>query len=152
MPRGSQALCSRSLLQKWLFKHPLGSEVMLLLIIICVSQSCAMIKWDIACVKKKRKKERKSYPWVRWAKVHFDGATWTTNGPVSCSRTCSIVKVCPCTLRRVWTYAVSWNHHHDQVQKRISPCCSGPQCPLKSGVTVVPPSQGSCEDVMSSYL
>lgn len=59
MPRGSQALCSRSLLQKWLFKHPLGSEVMLLLIIICVSQSCAMIKWDIACVEKKKKRKKK---------------------------------------------------------------------------------------------
>ena len=31
---------------------------MLLLIIIHTSQHCAMIKWDITCVKKERKKEK----------------------------------------------------------------------------------------------
>ena len=71
MPRGSQALCSRSLLQKWLFKHPLGSEVMLLLIIICVSQSCAMIKWDIACVKKKKKERKKKLSMSQMSKSAF---------------------------------------------------------------------------------
>ena len=59
MPRGPQALCSRPLLQKWFFKHHLGIEIMLLLIIIHTAQHCAMIKWDITCVKKERKKERK---------------------------------------------------------------------------------------------